>query len=194
MPADLRPGSRFPDYELPDTGGKRRKLSELQGKDPMFLVLARGSYCPKENRQARWMVRMEPEFQVGYTSVVTISSTDPVMRLMEWREALGAHWTFLSDARKTIQRDLELTEYTDPEHEPIIPHSLFLEPGLVIASVYNGYFYWGRPSPEDTWRELRAIERKVRPDWDLLADGLRQKWEQGERSMFYPYEEKKKAA
>lgn len=193
MPSDLRPGSRFPDYELPDTEGHRRRLSELQGGNPMFLVLARGSFCPKDERQARWMVEMEPEFAVAYTAVVTVSSTDAIFELREWRQRLSAHWTFLSDHHKTIQNDLGLSEYTDPRHDPIIPHSLFLEPGLVIHSVYNGYWYWGRPSPQDAWRDLREVTRKVRPDWDLTAPGLREKWDAGERGAFFPYKEGQKA-
>jgi len=32
----------IPDYELTDHAGKRRKLSDLQGPDPMVLVLSRG--------------------------------------------------------------------------------------------------------------------------------------------------------
>jgi hypothetical protein len=36
----------FPDYELTDQTGKHRKLSDLQGPDPMILVLSRGGYCP----------------------------------------------------------------------------------------------------------------------------------------------------
>ena len=33
MRADIIPGSKFPDYELSDDTGKRRKLSELQAQD-----------------------------------------------------------------------------------------------------------------------------------------------------------------
>lgn len=194
MSQDLRPGSRFPDYELPDTEGRRHKLSELQAGNPMFLVLARGSFCPKDERQSRWMVEMEPQFAVAYTSVVTVSSTDAIFELWEWRARLNAHWTFLSDHHKTIQNDLGLTEYTDPHHEPIIPHSIFLEPGLVIHSVYNGYWYWGRPSPQDAWRDLREISRKTRSDWDLTAPGLREKWEAGDRSLFFPYKKEQTEA
>ena len=40
MRADIVAGSVFPDYELTDHAGKRRKLSDLQGPDPMVLVLA----------------------------------------------------------------------------------------------------------------------------------------------------------
>ena len=52
MRSDIVPGAVFPDYELPDHTTKRRKLSELQGQDPMVLVLGRGGYCPKDRRMA----------------------------------------------------------------------------------------------------------------------------------------------
>ncbi len=42
MRADIVPGAPFPDYELPDHTGTRRKLGELQGDDPLILTLARG--------------------------------------------------------------------------------------------------------------------------------------------------------
>ncbi len=42
MRADIIPGAIFPDYELTDHTAKRRKLSELQGRHPMVLVLSRG--------------------------------------------------------------------------------------------------------------------------------------------------------
>lgn len=44
MRSDIQPGGSFPDYELPDQTGARRKLSELQGDRPMILVLSRGHY------------------------------------------------------------------------------------------------------------------------------------------------------
>lgn len=44
MRADIVPGASFPDYELTDHTKTRRRLSELQGIDPMILVLARGHF------------------------------------------------------------------------------------------------------------------------------------------------------
>ena len=38
MRSDIVPGAVFPDYELSDHRGKRRKLSELQQHDPMALT------------------------------------------------------------------------------------------------------------------------------------------------------------
>ena len=40
MRADIVASAVFPDYELIDHTGKRRKLSDLQGPDPMVLGLA----------------------------------------------------------------------------------------------------------------------------------------------------------
>ena len=42
MRAEIVPGGIFPDCELTDHGKTRRRLSELQGNDPMILVLSRG--------------------------------------------------------------------------------------------------------------------------------------------------------
>ncbi|HEY7780349.1 MAG TPA: hypothetical protein VIC85_09080 [Ktedonobacterales bacterium] len=44
MRADIVPGGHFPDYELPDQTGKRHHLSELQGNDPMIVLLLRGLF------------------------------------------------------------------------------------------------------------------------------------------------------
>ena len=45
MRSDIAPGGVFPDYEPPDHESVHRKLSELQGDDPLILTLARGHYC-----------------------------------------------------------------------------------------------------------------------------------------------------
>ena len=51
MRSDMVPGGTFPDFELLDHTNTPRKLSELQGDDPLILTLARGHYCPKEHQQ-----------------------------------------------------------------------------------------------------------------------------------------------
>lgn len=86
-----------------------------------------------------------------------------------------------------MQKDLDIQEYTDTRNDPMIPYTFVLEPGLVIYKIYNGYWYWGRPSPDDLRRDLREVFQKVRPDWDLSTPGLRERYEQGDKSLFYPY-------
>lgn len=191
MRADIAPGGRFPDYTLTDHAGKRRTLSEIQGIDPMILILSRGQFCPKDHQQHRLLVEMEPEINVSYTKIVTIS-TDNLLELNEMRSGVGAHWPFLSDSERKIQKDLDIQEYTDPHHDPMIPHTFVLEPGLVIFSVYNGYWYWGRPGPEDLRRDLREVTKKIRADWDLGKPGMREAWDRGDKSSFWPYGKSRK--
>jgi peroxiredoxin len=183
---DIVPGGTFPDYELTDHTKTRRRLSELQGIDPMVVVLSRGHYCPKDNQQHLELARAYPQFAVAYTKIVTIS-TDNIFETNEFRASVGAQWTFLSDAGRHVQKDLDIAEYTDPTHNPMIPHTFVLKPGLVIHSIYNGYWFWGRPSVEDLRRDLREVTRETRPDWDLATPGLRQAWDAGDHSRFYPY-------
>src|SRR5260221_9356532 len=181
------PGGMFPDYALPDHTGTGRTLSELQGRDPLILTLARGHYCPKEHQQHLELAAFQPKIAVAYTQIVTIS-TDDHHTLQEFRASVGAQWTFLSDPGRTIQKDLDIAEYTDPENDPMIPHTLVLKPGLVIHSIYNGYWFWGRPSVYDLWRDLRAATSEIRPDWDLSTPGLREAWAAGDYSHFHGWD------
>jgi len=61
MRSDVVPGGVFPDYELPDHTDKLRKLSELQGDDPLILTLARGPLLPKRAPAAFGTRRVLPE-------------------------------------------------------------------------------------------------------------------------------------
>src|SRR5262245_53457832 len=148
MRPDIVPGAVFPDYELSDHRGKHRTLSELQGGDPLVLVLARGSFCPKDRRQHEGLLQLHREMQVGYCRLVTIS-TDNLLETNEFRTGVGAHWTFLSDPGRKVQKDLDIAEYTDPQHNPMIPHTLVLEPGRRVYTIYNGYWFFGRPTVEE---------------------------------------------
>jgi peroxiredoxin len=186
MRADIAPGVLFPDYELTDHTGKHRKLSDLQGPDPMILVLSRGAFCPKDRRQAEGLVQLHRELEVGYCRLVTISS-ESLISMNEYRTGVGAHWTFLSDAARKIQKDLEIAEYTDPKNNPMIPHTIVLEPGLIVFKIYNGYWFFGRPTIEELRQDLRAVLKKCRPDWDITSPEMKAAWEQGDKERFYPY-------
>jgi len=122
---------------------------------------------------------------VAYTKIVTIS-TDNILDVNHMRSITGAQWPFLSDAGRKVQKDLDIQEYTDPRNDPMIPYTFVLGPGLVIHKIYNGYWYWGRPSPEDLRHDLREVFIKVRPDWDLSTPGLRENYE-ADKTLHYPY-------
>jgi len=186
MRADIVPGAVFPDYELLDHRGKRRTLSALQGGDPLVLVLSRGGFCPRDRRQHEGLMQLQREAIVGYCRLVTLS-TDNLIETNEFRAAVGADWTFLSDVGRKVQKDLDIAEYTDPHHNPMIPHTVVLEPGLHIYKIYNGYWFFGRPTVEELRVDLRATLQRCRPDWSIESAEQRAAWARGEKNGFFPY-------
>ena len=112
----------------------------------MVLVLSRGGYCPKDRRQAEGLVELHRELEVAYCRLVTIS-TDNITETSEYRSGVRAHWPFLSDAGRIVQKDLDIAEYTDPVPNPMIPHVIVLEPSghlqdlqrlLVLRPAHDG--------------------------------------------------------
>jgi peroxiredoxin len=183
MRSDIQVGARFPDYELPDQDGVARRLSRLQGSNPMVLHLSRGGFDPKEHRFLRHLVDAWVDFRVAYTRLAVIS-TDDQLGINEFRDSVGAQFPFLADPARTVQKDLDIVEYTDPVHDPMIPHTFVLAPTLEIKAIYNGYWYWGRPTVAELHCDLREVMRRLRPDFDLSAPGLRAAWDRGERGQF----------
>jgi hypothetical protein len=61
---------------------------------------------------------------------------------------------------------------------------------LELAACHSkvGVAFWGRPSVDDLWQDLRAATREIRPDWDLSTPGLRGAWTAGDRSPFHGWD------
>lgn len=159
-------GATFPDLDLPDHGGRPRTLSEIAGGDPLVLLTSRGWFCPKEQRHLRRMTELQDEFEVAYARMAVVSG-DPPGQQAAFRAGLGARFTFLSDADRRWLPRLGLRETTDTVHDPYQPAAFSLFPDLTIHRVYDGYWFWGRPTAEDLRRDMREITRAIRPDWHV---------------------------
>ncbi len=168
MHPDLVPGKTFPDLELPDHSGVVRTLTELAEGDPLVLTFFRGWWCPKEQAFFRGLVRFQEEVEVAYTRLVSVSIDTPTEQ-SAFRAGLGARWTFLSDHERRYIEDLGLRETTDTVYRPYVPTAFTLHPDLTIHTVYNGYWFWGRPTAEDLRRDLRGVTADLRPDWEVPA-------------------------
>ena len=79
------------------------------------------------------------------------------------------------------------TLYDCPATSIFVRQRIVLEPGLVIYKIYNGYWFFGRPTMEDLRQDLRAVTKKCRPDWDITTPELKAAWQQGRKELFYPY-------
>src|SRR5439155_24250242 len=114
---NIGPGDALPDYELPDHENVPRRLSEIQGDDPMILTLARGHYCPKEHQQHLELAAFYSRIDVAYTKIATIA-TDEHHTLQEFRNSVGAQWPFPADPRRLVQQDPGIQEYPAPGNDP----------------------------------------------------------------------------
>ena len=57
MCSDIVPGGVFPDYELPDQTKTVRRLSELQGDDPLILIACARPLLPQRAPAASGTIR-----------------------------------------------------------------------------------------------------------------------------------------
>jgi peroxiredoxin len=115
----------------------------------------------------RNLLALQDEVEVAYSRIVSIT-TEPPALTAPFRAGLGARWTFLSDESREVQQRLRLEEKSDPVHRPFIPTAYVLQPDRRIEAMYNGYWYWGRPTNEELRRHLRAVSARIRSDWDPL--------------------------
>jgi len=166
MDARLSPGNTFPDLTLPDSTGIQRSLTEAAAGDPIVLNFYRGFWCPKEQAFFRRLLALQDEAEVAYTRFVSVS-VDPPPVTAAFRAGLGARWTFLSDEHRRYIGELDLLETTDTVYRPYVPTAFTLQPDLRIHSVYNGYWFWGRPTNEQLRADLREMTRALRPDWEV---------------------------
>jgi len=179
----LQVGAKFPDIVLPDDQGTRHRLSTLQGDNAMVLMLARGEHCPRERQHQRELAKLYDFCPVGFTEMVSIFPNDQ-HDTNKMKIATGAFWTYLADEEYELQTELDIREYTDTHHSNAgVPITLVLAPGLVIDKVYNGYWFWGRPSPYRLWEDLADLFQRIKPDFDPLTDEARAAWEASQATL-----------
>ena len=69
----------------------------------------------------------------------------------------------------------------------MIPHMIVLEPGLVVYKIYNGYWFFGRPTLEELRQDLARGHKKMPARLGHHHAWLRAAWQQGKKERFYPY-------
>ena len=190
MRADIVPGGTFPDYELPDHTDVPRKLSELQGDDPLILTLARGHYCPKEHQQHLQLAAAYPQFAVAYTQMATIATDAaphaagvprvgrrPVAVPVRSRadDPAGPRHPGVHGPRERPDGPAHAGAEARAGHPQHLQRLLVLGPAI------------GRGPPT---RPPRRPRSEIRPDWDLSTPGLRETWEAGDLSPFHGWDRK----
>lgn len=59
----------------------------------------------------------------------------------------------------------------------MVPHTIVCAPGLIIIyMIYNGYWFFGRPTVEELRMDLRAVLMQCHWDWGLSDPAVRAAW------------------
>jgi cold shock CspA family protein/peroxiredoxin len=180
MPAIPRAGDRFPDLCLPDHRERPTTLSSMTAATPydgmmgfadgypLILVFYRGFFCPRDGAQMRKLVAFQEELAVNYCKLACVS-VDEARVCAAYRYGLGASFPFLSDAGREAIDALGIRDETEEEYPGCArPFTFVLNPDLTVHTVYDGWFFVGRPTLEDLRQDLRAVMAR-RSNWRYEA-------------------------
>ena len=66
---------------------------------------------------------------------------------------------------------LGIRETTDKKHGPLpVPFTFALLPDLTIHQIFNGWYFVGRPTPEELRITLRELMTKTKKDIDFQGE------------------------
>ena len=91
--------------------------------------------------------------------------------LEAFRAGLGAKFPFLSDEERLLTDRLGIRETTDKIHGPLpVPLTFGLLPDMTIHRIFNGWYFAGRPTPEELRVTIREMMDRSVPDFGFLGD------------------------
>jgi len=88
-----------------------------------------------------------------------------------FKAGLGARFHFLSDEQLELTDALGIRETTDPFHGPLpVPFTFALLPDLTIHRIFNGWYFVGRPTPEELRQTARELTGASVKDADFRGE------------------------
>jgi peroxiredoxin len=118
----------------------------------------------------RRYVELQADLQVNYCKLAVVS-TDPPEVSAALRTGLAATYTFLSDHERQSIQQLDIVELTPPDFKyglVALPFTFSLAPDLTIHSIYDGWWFVGRPTLEELRQDMRALIKASRQDYHYI--------------------------
>jgi peroxiredoxin len=107
---------------------------------------------------------------VSYCRLAVVS-VDPPLVQAAFKAGLGAQFPFLSDAKLILTDKLGIRETTDRSHCPLpVPFTFALLPDLTIHRIFNGWYFVGRPTPDELRITIREMMGKTVQDADFRGE------------------------
>jgi peroxiredoxin len=103
--AALKPGDKFPAFELPDAAGVLVQCSDLLAKGPLLLIFYRGEWCPYCNLALKALQDQLPAINAAGVTLVAVSPQLPNYSLST-QQKQGLAYPVLSDTGNVLARQL----------------------------------------------------------------------------------------
>ena len=98
-------------------------------------------------------------------------SVDPPSVQAAFKAGLGAKFRFVSDEQLTLTDKLDIRETTDKIHGPLpVPFTFAILPDLTIHEIFNGWYFVGRPTPEELRQTIRKMTDLTIKDLDFRGE------------------------
>lgn len=160
-----KPGDRFPDFALPDLGGRMRKLADLVADGAIVLTFNRGSWCTfcRDELEA-WRARAGQLADKGLRLVLVSPETGGRSELL--RNLVGPQAELLCDVDQGVALSAGLTFRCSDEVQ-----RRYLACGLDLSEIYGGGG-WLLPIPATFLIDRSATVRYafVDPDFRKRAE------------------------
>jgi len=100
-----------------------------------------------------------------------VCAVDPPRVNAAFKAGLGARFPFLSDEHLRLTDELGIRETTDKVHGPLpVPFTFALLGDLTIHKIFNGWYFVGRPTPEELRQTIRELMDRSVPDLDFRGE------------------------
>ncbi len=120
--------------------------------------------------QLRELVELYERTEVAYCKIA-VASVDPPRVQAAFKAGLGARFRFLSDPELRLTDTLGIRETTDKRHGPLpVPFTFALLPNLEIHRIWNGWYFVGRPTPEELRQTVREMMERTVSDLDFRGE------------------------
>lgn len=114
--------------------------------------------------QMKELVQFHRSANLAYFSLAVVSPDPPEVNAA-FRTGLEAAFPFLSDHELELTDLLGIRETTDKRHGPLpVPFTFVVLPGGRIHRIFNGWYFTGRPTPEELRRTARELTETLRED------------------------------
>jgi alkyl hydroperoxide reductase subunit AhpC len=173
--ATAKVGQTAPDFTLPDTNGKRWKLSDFRGKQAVALIWIFADWCPVCHGEFREIIELKDEFIKAGIQPVTLECHDHFRaRVMVGKELDPEYWFAKKSFRESytekiwwphlvdraavvgVQYDIQPMAFA--VHAEFInrPTVALVDKEGILRFLYQGTFWGDRPSIHEVLEMMKS--------------------------------------